>query len=226
MPGIIGALAEARTPFSILTKGTLLRRDLPLLVEAAGTVDVQLAMSIAIFDDELQATMEPGTPTTAARLATVAAAADAGFQVAVFMMPILPFLTDGEAHLNAALTRIKAAGATQVTYSSLHLRPGVKEWFARWLNTYRPDLTPRYRRLYGDGAYAPKEYRRHLASVIRPLIAAHGLAQAETDPGTGSATARAEARDRNGEWRRARAGSRAQESSQAQETDASMSALF
>jgi DNA repair photolyase len=211
MPGIIAALAEARTPFSILTKGTLLRRDLPLLVDAAHSVDVKLAMSIAIFDDELQSTMEPGTPTAAARLATVAAATDAGFRVSVFMMPILPFLTDGEAHLDAALARIKAAGATDVTYSSLHLRPGVKEWFAQWLNTYRPDLTPRYRRLYGDGAYAPKEYRSHLASVIRPLIALHGLAQAEKDTDLGDVPVRAEARDGNGEWRSARAASRARE---------------
>jgi DNA repair photolyase len=127
------------------------------------------------------------------------------------MMPILPFLTDGEAHLDAALARIRAAGATHVTYSSLHLRPGVKEWFAQWLNTYRPDLTPRYRRLYGDGAYAPKEYRSHLASVIRPLIALHGLAQAEKDTHPGDVPMRAEARDGNGEWRRERAASRARE---------------
>ena len=205
MPGIIRALADSGTPFSILTKGTLLRRDLPLLTEAAKAVDVQLAMSIAIFDDDLQATMEPGTPTTAARLATVAAATEAGFDVSVMMMPIMPYLTDSPGHLEEALTRIKAAGATSVSYTAMHLRPGVKEWFARWLNTYRPDLTPRYRDLYGDGSYAPKEYRRRLAGRIKPLIAQHGLAW---DAGEGQADApadrpvrRAEARDANGEWR-------------------------
>ncbi len=216
MPGIISALAEARTPFSILTKGTLLRRDLPLLTEAAQVVDVQLAMSIAIFDDELQSTMEPGTPTTAARLATVSAAADAGFDVAVFMMPILPFLTDSAEHLDAALARIKKAGATHVTYTGLHLRPGVKEWYAAWLHRHRPDLVPKYRALYGDGAYAPKSYRRRLAETVKPLMEAHGLAKAAEDPATGSAiagsaiagsattgsTVRAEARDRDGEWRK------------------------
>lgn len=187
MPGIIAALAGAGTPFSILTKGTLLRRDLPLLVDATQSVDVQLAMSIAIFNDELQSTMEPGTPTASARLATVAAAASAGFDVSVLMMPIMPFLTDGGDHLDSALGQIKAAGATRVTYSSLHLRPGVKEWFARWLNTYRPDLTPRYRWLYGDGAYAPKEYKTELAARIGPLIRAHGLAGAQTEVGASTA---------------------------------------
>ncbi|GMA37296.1 radical SAM protein [Demequina litorisediminis] len=145
MPGIIDALADSGTPFSILTKGSLLRRDLPRLADAARRVPVDLALSIAIFDDEIQQSMEPGTPTATARLATVSAAAEAGFEVAVFMMPVLPFLTDSEEHLDRALARIKEAGATSVTYSALHLRPGVKEWYARWLNTHRPDLTPRYR---------------------------------------------------------------------------------
>ncbi|MCR6711181.1 MAG: Rv2578c family radical SAM protein [Demequina sp.] len=202
MPGIISALADSGTPFSILTKGTLLRRDLPLLTDAASSVPVSLAMSIAVFDDELQDAVEPGTPTATARLATVSAAAEAGFEVAVFMMPVLPFLTDSVEQLDAALARIRAAGATSVTYSALHLRPGVKEWFAQWLHRYRPQLVPKYRALYRDGAYAPKSYRRALAERIKPLIAAHGLARTEVMEGTGSpAVERANARDANGEWR-------------------------
>src|SRR5450432_3360798 len=103
MPGIIGALAASGTPFSVLTKGSLLRRDLPLLQEAAEHVPVDLSMSIAVYDDELQQSVEPGTPSTAARLATVKAARDAGLPCAVFLMPVLPFLTDSRAHLEAAL---------------------------------------------------------------------------------------------------------------------------
>jgi DNA repair photolyase len=203
MPGIIDALAQSGTPFSILTKGTLLRRDLRQLKVAATHVDVDIAMSIAIFDDDLQRSVEPGTPSTAARLATVRAARDAGLNVSVFMMPILPFLTDSEEHLDEALGRIKAAGATSVTYSGLHLRPGVKEWYAQWLGRERPAVLPRYRELYGDDAYAPKEYRRWLATRIKPLIAKHGLERAETDANTGGAAVaaprRAEYRDANGE---------------------------
>ncbi len=62
MPGIIDALAESGTPFSILTKGSLLRRDLTLLATAHERVPVELAMSIAVYDDELQQSVEPGTP--------------------------------------------------------------------------------------------------------------------------------------------------------------------
>jgi DNA repair photolyase len=203
MPGIISALADSGTPFSILTKGTLLRRDLPLLTDAAAAVPVQLAMSIAVFDDALQDAVEPGTPTATARLATVSAAAAAGFDVAVFMMPVLPFLTDSVEQLDAALARIKAAGASTVTYSALHLRPGVKEWFAQFLHAHRPDLVPKYRALYRDDSYAPKSYRRALAERIKPLIAAHGLGRTEVMEGTGTpAVNRANGRDANGEWRR------------------------
>ncbi|MDE0573274.1 Rv2578c family radical SAM protein [Demequina sp. B12] len=208
MPDMIAALAGSGTPFSILTKGSLLRRDLPVLKAAAASVPVDVALSIAIFDDDLQRSIEPGTPTTAARLATVTAAAQAGFNVAVFLMPVMPYLTDSADQLDSALQRVKDAGATSVAYSAMHLRPGVKEWFARWLNTHRPDLTQRYRRLYGDSSYAPKAYRRQLAARIKPLLQAHGLTSTLEDPNTGSmgstpqASARASARDTNGEWRR------------------------
>lgn len=175
MPGIIAALAESGTPFSILTKGTLLRRDLPVLAEASERVNVKLAMSIAIYEDELQQSIEPGTPTATARLATVTAVRDAGLDCSVFLMPILPHLTDSREHLDEALRRAKDAGATSVLYTALHLRPGVKEWFMQWLEREHPELVTRYRGLYSRGAYAPKGYREGLAARIRPMIRSYGL---------------------------------------------------
>lgn len=187
MPGIVRAFAESGTPFSILTKGTLLRRDLPLLAEVrASGVPVELAMSIAVHDPELQHSIEPGTPSAAARLATVTAARDAGFDCAVFLMPILPFLTDTRAHLDRALADIAAAGATRVLYTALHLRGSVKPWFMSWLAREHPELVPRYRSMYyGANAYAPKDYRRWLGERIRPLLRAHGLERGQEDPITG-----------------------------------------
>lgn len=183
MPGIIDALASSGTPFEILTKGTLVRRDLPLLREARGQVDVHLSMSIAIFDEALQRSVEPGTPTAAARLATVRAAAEEGFRVRVFLMPILPHLTDSMEQLDDALSRIRAAGAHSVVWGPLHLRAGVKPWFFAWLEREHPELVSSYRGLFpGVSTYAPKGYRQWLAKRIRPLIAAHGLrARADDD---------------------------------------------
>ncbi|WP_413335719.1 Rv2578c family radical SAM protein [Brevibacterium sp. GP-SGM9] len=175
MPGIISALAEHGTPMSILTKGTLLRRDLPQLARAAEDVPVEISMSIAVHDDELQQALEPGTPTTSARLATVRAAADLGFEVTVFLMPVLPKLTDSFEHLDAALSAIREAGASRVVYGALHLRPGAREWFFSWLEREHPELLPRYRRMYARSPYASKEYRSWLAARINPLIDRYGL---------------------------------------------------
>lgn len=188
MPGIVAALTESGTPFSILTKGTLLRRDLPLLREAAASVDVSLAMSIAVFDDELQKLLEPGTPSAAARLETVRAATEAGFRVTVFLMPILPHLTDSIPTLDHALTEIRRAGAVRVVFGALHLRPGAKQWFMRWLEQRHPELVSSYLGLYpGAAATAPKPYRSWLAKRVRPLLRVHGLdGRAEEDAPRGA----------------------------------------
>ncbi|ANF32780.1 DNA repair photolyase [Leifsonia xyli] len=203
MPGIIDALADSGTPFSILTKGSLLRRDLDRLADAAKHVPVDLAMSIAVYDDELQQSIEPGTPTTKARLATVTAVREHGLDCSVFLMPIIPYLTDTRAHLDDALRQAKEAGATSVLYSALHLKPGVKEWFYLWLGEQHPELLPRYRQMYGRGTYAPQEYRRWLAARIKPLIRSHGLQRGEEDPVTGGvrSTALGMLRDDEGERR-------------------------
>jgi DNA repair photolyase len=188
MPGVIAALAAHGSPMSILTKGSLLRRDLPLLRAAAERVPVSLAMSIAVFDPELQQQVEPGTPTTAARLETVRAAVEAGFAVSVFVMPVLPFLTDSTSHLDRALGMIAESGATTVMYSSLHLRGSVKPWYMAWLERDHPELVPRYEELYRGGAYAPRQYRQWLAGRVRPLIRKHGLERpprSRVDTGTG-----------------------------------------
>jgi DNA repair photolyase len=186
MPGIIEALAASGTPFSILTKGTLLRRDLPLLQAAAERVPVDVAMTIDVFDPELRASVEPGTPTTEARLATVTAVKEAGLGISVFLMPVLPYLTDSIAHLDSALSQIADAGADSVAYSALHLRPGAREWYWAWLEREHPELVPRYREVFGTGSYAAKPYREWLAKRIRPLLRKHGLdRKPRIDPATG-----------------------------------------
>ena len=175
MPGVITALTESLTPFSILTKGTLARRDIPLLVAAAERVPVGFGVSLAIWDDELHAALEPRVPTPRARLDLVRAVTGAGLPCGVFLAPVLPGLTDGVEHLDAAIGAIAAAGATGVTVIPLHLRPGAREWFMAWLRNAHPELVPRYERLYARRAYVPAEYRQWLAGRVAPLLVRHGL---------------------------------------------------
>jgi DNA repair photolyase len=175
MPGVIRALARSGTPFSILTKGTLLRRDIPALAAAAQEVPIGLGVSMAIWDDDLHHALEPGVPTPRARLDLVRALADAGLSCGVFLAPVLPGLTAHPAHLDAAIGAIAEAGAAGVTVIPLHLRPGAREWFMAWLRTAHPELVPRYEQMYARRAYVPAEYRTWLAQRVAPILARHGL---------------------------------------------------
>ncbi|KSZ57149.1 hypothetical protein Z045_18695 [Rhodococcus pyridinivorans KG-16] len=175
MPGVIRAFAESGTPFSILTKGTLLRRDLPLLSLAVGQVDVSVAVSLPIGDPELAAHIEPGTPSPKARLDLVKAIVDAGLSCHVMVAPVLPFLTDSRQHLDTLFGSLAAAGASGVTVIPLHLRGSTRGWFLSWLAQEHPALMRRYRRLYGRGAYVAPEYSQWLDERVAPLLERHRL---------------------------------------------------
>ncbi len=175
MPGIIGALARSGTPFSVLTKGTVLTRDLPDLAAAASDVPVGLGVSIALVDRDLQARLEPGTPSPAARLDLVRRITDAGLACGVMVAPVLPLLTDSAEALDALLGRIAAAGATGASVLALHLRPGTREWFLAWLAREYPKLVEPYARLYRRGAYVDPAYRRALGERVGPLLRRHHL---------------------------------------------------
>jgi DNA repair photolyase len=176
MPGIIGALAESGTPLSILTKGTLLRRDLPLITQAAAEVPVGVAVSLAVADPVLHKDVEPGTPSPHARLGLISAIRHAGLDCHVMVAPVLPYLTDSVEHLDALLREIAAAGATGVTVLGLHLRGSTRGWFMAWLARSHPELVKRYQELYGRGAYLPENYRNALRQRVEPLVARYGLA--------------------------------------------------
>ncbi len=175
MPGIITALAGSGTPFSILTKGALARRDLPLLRQAAEQTEVSMAVSIALADERVHASLEPGAPSPRARLELVRAIVDAGLACQVLVAPVLPLITDSDGDLDRILAEIAAAGATGATVFALHLRTGAREWFWRYLGEFHPELTGQYAELYRNGAYVLRSYSADLARRVSPLLSKHGL---------------------------------------------------
>ncbi|WP_018254342.1 Rv2578c family radical SAM protein [Salinispora mooreana] len=175
LPEIINALRDFANPFSILTKGTLILRDLPLLRQAAQVTQVSLACSLGFVDERLWRAVEPGTPSPGRRLHVVRQLTEAGFAVEVLMAPILPGLSDDDESIEATVAAIAAAGATGVTPIALHLRAGARDWYARWLGRAYPHLVPRYRELYGGGAYSPQSYQRELTARVRIAARRHGL---------------------------------------------------
>lgn len=175
MPGIIKALSDARNPFSILTKGTLILRDLDLIEEAAQVTDVGLNLSVGFVDAELSAAVEPGTPAPQRRLDACAQITARGLRCGVLMGPVLPYLSDSPAQLERTVCQIAQAGAARVSPIVLHLRPGAREWYLAWLAERYPELVRPYRELYGDGAYAPTFYQRRIAAIVSELAARYGV---------------------------------------------------
>jgi DNA repair photolyase len=175
MPGVISALADSGTPFSILTKGTVLARDLDLLAAAGESVSVGLGVSLALLDPELQAGLEPGTPSPRARLDLVRRIRAAGLPCGVFIAPLLPHLTDTTEQITALMSELADAGVTGVSGIGLHLRPGAREWFFEWLGRHRPDLVATYQQLYSWGSNLPVEYRRELSGKVKAISREFGL---------------------------------------------------
>src|SRR5947209_9116914 len=170
MPQIIRALADYRNPFSILTKGTLILRDLDLLVEASRVTDVGTALSIGTLDEDAWRRSEPGTPHPRKRIEAVAALNDSGIPCGVMVAPILPGITDDRKMLRAVVRAAIDAGATHVSPIMLHLRPVVKEEYMRWLEDEFPDLVPRYEALYAKNAYGPVADRKRTTGAVHELV--------------------------------------------------------
>ncbi|MEV0198286.1 Rv2578c family radical SAM protein [Nonomuraea sp. NPDC050691] len=178
MPGILGALRDAANPFSILTKGTLILRDLDLLTEAAEVTEVGVSVSVGFIDADVWRSVEPGTPDPRRRLEVCATLNERGIGCGVLMAPILPYLTDSPAQLERTVREIAEAGATHIAPIVLHLRPGAREWWLAWLSREHPRLVPRYLELYGRGAYAPREYQRRITEQVRGLAERHKVGAA------------------------------------------------
>ncbi|MFJ9428146.1 Rv2578c family radical SAM protein [Streptomyces sp. NPDC101490] len=178
MPGILTALRDRANPFSVLTKGTLILRDLELLTEAARVTEVGISVSVGFTDRELWRTVEPGTPSPQARLDVVRTLSAHGIDCGVLMAPVIPFLGDRPEQLRATVRAVAEAGASSVTPLVLHLRPGAREWFVHWLREHHPGLVGQYERMYGDGAYAPTWYQRRITRQVHELAAEFGIGPA------------------------------------------------
>jgi DNA repair photolyase len=168
--GLIEALSEARNPFSILTKSTMILRDLELLVEAAKRTTVGISFSIGTLDERAWRASEPGTPPPRQRVEALRRLVDAGIECGVLVAPVLPGISDAPEQLEEVVNACLDAGASSISSILLHLRPGVRELYLPWLQRERPDLVVAYETLYASpSGYAPQEARRAHAGRIAQL---------------------------------------------------------
>jgi len=172
----IEALAGARNPFSIITRGPLVVRDLDVLQEAARRAEVSVNVSVPTLDEHVWRTTEPGTAPPRQRLRALKTLVDGGIRTAVGMAPILPGLSDRPEQLAAVVRAAREAGATQIWANLLYLKPGTREHFLEHLAQDWPEELERYRRLYAGRAYLGREEGEPVRERVRVLRQQLGIA--------------------------------------------------
>lgn len=163
---VLAALVRHPMPLSIITKGTMIVRDLDLLVEIARRTDLRIWSSITTVDPRIARQIEPGAPPPAKRLEAVRRLRAAGLRSGVLLAPVVPGITDGEPAMRAVAVAAHDAGAVAFGSRPLKLDPGTKDVFYAFVAAQFPELLPRYRDRYGDGTKLDAAYLRVLEARI------------------------------------------------------------
>ncbi|MCH2163511.1 MAG: PA0069 family radical SAM protein [Marinovum sp.] len=188
MRACLEVLAEARHPVGIVTKGSLIERDIDILAPMAARGLARVGISVTSLDAELSRKMEPRCPTPQRRLQTIRRLSDAGIPVRVCASPLIPGLTDHE--MEAILTESAAFGAAFASWIVLRLPREVADLWKEWLFKHYPDRARRvmghirsmhggrdydarwHHRMRGEGAYA-----QMIAQRFDRVLLAVGLAK-------------------------------------------------
>ena len=181
--GVIEALADFANPMSMLTKSTMIIRDLDVYERLNEVADVSVSMSVGTLDEVVRKIVEPGTPPGRRRLEILGRFAERGIRTCVLVAPILPGLTDDDEHLDEVLAECARVGVDAAAPIVLHVRSSIREHFMPWVKRAYPWLYPRYVELYGSRAYAPKPYQEEVAERFRRLRERHGIGPSGYRPG-------------------------------------------
>jgi DNA repair photolyase len=171
----IEALAEAANPFSIITRGPMIVRDLDVLAEAARRADISVTFSIPTLDEDVWRKTEPSTAHPRQRLKAVKALVDAGIKAGVGMAPILPGISNRRSQLAEVVKAARAAGATGIWTNLLFLKPGTREHFLEALARDWPEEVERYERLYARRAYLAAEHTKPVRAAVAELAKEYGI---------------------------------------------------
>ena len=172
--GCLEAFATWRSPMTLVTKGTMVVRDLDVLTDLARRTDSRVCFSITSMDRDLVRKLEPGTPPPHKRLLAMERLVQAGITAGVMLAPIVPGITDSAENLEGVARAAAASGARFLSGGVLYLKGGTKEHFLRFLGQEYPDLLTSFSRLY-PGSYAPGQLQTDVQRRVDGLRRAHGL---------------------------------------------------
>jgi len=163
-------LRDFDTPVALVTKSTMIIRDLDILKALARGPGASVYFSITTVDPDLAREIEPHVPPPKRRLEALRSLVRAGVPAGVLLAPVLPGITDDEDHLAAVVRAAKEHGARSLSTSVLHLGDVTRQAYFKYLEHKHPELVAAYERLY-HGKYAPRAYQRRVGEVVAALKA-------------------------------------------------------
>lgn len=164
MPGILRLMIRYNNPIIISTKSDLILRDFDLIDELSRKTYVNIASTITTVDEVLQKKLEPGGVSSKRRFLMLKEFGKTRASTAVHMMPLLPYLTDGEENLNAVFSQAKDADVDYLMTGFLYLRGETKKVFFGFLRKEYPHLWNEYYDLYEKGGL--KDYKKPIYEKI------------------------------------------------------------
>src|SRR5919109_743976 len=176
------AFRDASNPFSIITRGPMIVRDLDVLVEASRRAAVSVTFSVPTVDEEVWKRTEPSTAHPRQRLKALKELVDAGVKASVGMAPILPGISDRPEQLRDVVRAAREAGACGVWSNLLFLRPGTREHFLDALARDYPEQLDHYERLYARRAYLGSEHAKPIRAQVAELAKRHGVRDRRKNP--------------------------------------------
>ena len=179
--GCLEVFSRKCSPVSLVTKGTLIVRDVDVLSELARRAGCTVVFSITTLDEALWRRLEPGTPPPMKRLWAMERLVEAGVNAGVLVAPIIPGITDGAADLAEIVRAASEHGARFLGANTLYLKEGTKEHFLGFLEREYPRLASAYRGLY-PGAFAPRRLKEDHQGLISHLKRSYGLGDRYEQP--------------------------------------------
>jgi DNA repair photolyase len=174
--GVLQLLLDYGFPVHVLTKSVLVERDLDLLREVNHRTRVVVSFSFSTVDDPTAAVFEPGVPSPSRRLETIERITAAGVPCGVYLMPVIPFVSDTEEMIRLSVRKVTAAGARFVVFGGMTLKKGRQQrHFFDVLRSVRPDLIARYRAIYPDNPWGGPSSEYYQAVEQRFVRAARAL---------------------------------------------------
>jgi DNA repair photolyase len=165
----------------VVTKSTLIERDIPLLQRIAERNTLVLHLTITTPNAALARLLEPRAPRPDLRFRTVARLRAAGLKTGILCSPLLPGITDTGKALDVMAKRAKAVDASFFSAQPLFLKPCSKEIYLGFVREHFPSLEPMYRQRFSDEAFVSKAYRSRIEALVKAVCSKHSLGRRSSD---------------------------------------------